>query len=81
MKYEGEEFGYYDTYPFFETDNELTERINYAFSQLTDTQKRRLLLYAKGLSMRKIAELEKVSHIAVEKSIKSTIKKFKNFLK
>ena len=81
VKYEGEEFGYYDTYPFLETDNELTEKINYAFSQLTDTQKRRLLLYAKGLSMRKIAELEKIRLNAVEKTINNSIKKLKKFLK
>ena len=81
VKYEGVEFGYYDTYPALETDNEFTEKINYAFSQLTEVQKRRLFLYVKGLSMRKIAELENVSHIAVEKSVNSTIKKFKKFLK
>ena len=81
VKYEGEEFGYYDTYPFLETDNELTEKINYAFSQLTDTQKRRLLLYAKGLSMRKIAKIESINHKAIEKSINSAIKKLKKILK
>lgn len=79
MKYEGEEFGYYDTYPFLETDNELTEKINYAFSQLTEVQKRRLLMLASGMSIREIAQNEKVHHSTVEDSIKLALKKFKKF--
>ena len=51
VNYEGTEFGFCDTYPILETDNELTEKINYAFSQLTDVQKRRLLMLASSMSI------------------------------
>lgn len=79
VNYEGKEFGYYDTYPFLETDNEFTERINYAFSQLTEVQKRRLLMLARGMSIREIAQKENVHHRAVEDSINLATKKLKIF--
>lgn len=80
VKYEGEEFGYYDTYPFLETDNELTEKINYAFSQLTEVQKRRLLMLASGISIREISRIENKNFRSVYDSIESAKKNFlKNF--
>ena len=48
---------------------------------LTDTQRRRMELYGKGLSVRKIAEIEKTSHMSVWESIKCVEKKRKKFLK
>lgn len=48
---------------------------------LTETQKRRFILYYfKGLTLFEIAELEGVHFTSVEESIKSSIKKIKKFL-
>lgn len=48
---------------------------------LTETQKRRFILYYfKGLTLFEIAELEDVHFTSVEESIKSSIKKIKKFL-
>lgn len=54
-------------------------RIHYAFSQLNETQQRRLLKFADGMSMREIARQEGVDHKAVSKSIEQARKKFKKF--
>lgn len=54
-------------------------KIHYAFSQLNETQQRRLLKFADGMSMREIARQEGVDHKAVSKSIEQARKKFKKF--
>lgn len=60
--------------------SEEKERIEKAFSHLTEVQQRRLLMLADGLSIREIARLEKVDHRAVRESIEASRKKFlKNF--
>lgn len=53
------------------------QRIHNALMQLTETQRRRLLMLAEGYSIRDIARIEKVSHPAVLKSIESARKIFK----
>lgn len=80
MKYESIEFGYYDTYPTLETDNELTEKINYAFSQLTEVQKRRLLMKIKDMTLEEIAQRENITFQSVAESIETARKKFKKYL-
>lgn len=81
VNYEGAEFGFRDTYPILENDNELTEKINYALGQLTEVQKRRLFMLASGLNINQIAYLEKSSHQSVSESINSGRKKLKKFFK
>lgn len=70
-----------------ETEMEMTEEAKkralkkkafyLAFNTLTETQKRRLVLYASGVSARKIAKEEGVSHKSVLESIEAAKKKFK----
>lgn len=49
-------------------------------SELPEVQRRRLLLYAEGKSLREIARMEGVDHKAVKKSIEAAKKYFfKNF--
>lgn len=60
---------------------ESIEMLNIIFENIviTNMQKKRFVLYYFGFSLRKIAEIENVSHIAVRKSIeyaKSKIKKY-----
>ena len=51
-----------------------------AFSQLTETQQRRLRLYADGKTLRQIAALENTKFQSVAESIESARKKFlKNY--
>ena len=79
IDFEGEAYGICDTYDFLE-DDELRKKVYKAFNTLTDVQKRRLLMLAKGMSIREIAKQENVHHRAVEDSINSAKKKFlKNF--
>ena len=48
--------------------------------RMSEVQRRRLLLYAQGKSLREIARLEGVDHKAVKKSIEAAKKYFiKNF--
>ena len=56
------------------------ERIAQALDGLSDVQKRRLLMYAEGKTLREIARMEGVDHKAVKKSIEAARKIFrKNF--
>ena len=56
------------------------QRIHNALMQLTETQRRRLLMLAEGYSLREIAKKEKTSFQAIDESIKSAKKNFlKNF--
>ncbi|MGN0149176.1 MAG: hypothetical protein ACI4C7_02880 [Clostridia bacterium] len=52
-----------------------------AFSRLSETQQRRLLMLASGMSMRQIAECEDVDIKTVRESIEGGRKKFKKFFK
>ena len=61
------------------TDKQHIKRL---LKELPEVQKRRLLLYAQGKSLREIARLEGVDHKAVKKSIEAAKKYFiKNFPK
>ncbi len=57
-----------------------TQRIAEVMAAMPDVQKRRLLLYAEGRTLREIARMEGVDHKAVKKSIEAARKFFrKNF--
>ena len=74
---EGDEYGTEET-PETQMERELdTERIAHALDGLSEVQRRRLLKFAEGKSMREIAREEKVQHRAVMKSIESARKIFK----
>ena len=75
--YEGNEYGRCEDYG--ESDAEAERRrqiLNSCFSKLTETQKRRMLLFIKGKTLREIAELEGASFQSVDESIKAAQKKF-----
>ena len=57
-----------------------SEKINAALAQLTEVQKRRLLMYASDMTIREIAAKEGVYHTAVMKSIEQSRKILKKFL-
>ena len=56
---------------------ENTTRIKNALDKLSDTQKRRLLMLANGLSVNEIARVENIAPNAAWKSIEGAKKKFK----
>ncbi|MGI6497529.1 MAG: RNA polymerase sigma factor [Oscillospiraceae bacterium] len=69
-------------YPDITPETELireedTARINAALDKLSETQKRRLLMFADGLSANEIARKEGVAPNAAWKSIEGAKKKFK----
>lgn len=79
VDYEGLEYGYYDDYEKEEREAEAKRRrklLNEGFSKLTQAQKRRLLLYIRGKTLREIAEIEGASFQSVDESIKAAQKKF-----
>jgi len=89
LKYEGSEYAD-DTVDFYiETESEValrkkeadvrTERTREALSHLTETQQRRLKLYAEGKSLREISRIEKVDIKTVRESIEGAKKKFLKF--
>lgn len=55
------------------------KRIQNVLTKLSEVQRRRLLMYAEGLSMREIARLEGTHHSAVSKSIEGARKNFLKF--
>ena len=79
IDYEGSEFGAWDKH---EDDDDIirSRRVRKVFSQLSETQQRRLKLYADGKTLREIAEMEGTSFQSVDESIRAARKKFsKNF--
>lgn len=77
VQFEGNEYGTEET-PETQMERELdTERIAHALDGLSEVQRRRLLKFAEGKSMREIAREEKVQHRAVIKSIEGARKIFK----
>lgn len=77
--YEGEEYAAEETPESECLRAELNKQLQKALSTLTDTQKRRLLMAAEGLSYREIARREGVSdHKKIIKSIEAARKKIKN---
>ena len=77
VQFEGAEYGTEET-PETQMERELdTKRIAHALDGLSEVQRRRLLKFAEGKSMREIAREEKVQHRAVMKSIEGARKIFK----
>lgn len=77
VQFEGDEYGTEET-PETQMERELDiERIAHALDGLSEVQRRRLLKFAEGKSMREIAREEKVQHRAVMKSIEGARKIFK----
>lgn len=80
VDFEGEEYGSEDYYECLDGSIEENARILNAFGKLTKIQQRRLLMLAKGLSIREIARIEKADFKSVRESIEGARKKFlKNF--
>ena len=80
MDFEGNEYADRDT-PESLLEQMVDKRhIKGLLERMSEVQRRRLLLYAQGKSLREIARLEGVDHKAVKKSIEAAKKYFiKNF--
>lgn len=77
IDYEGVEYSTPDfASSLFDETEERGARVREAFSHLTETQQRRMLMLASGLSEREIARREGVAVRAVEESIAYARKKF-----
>ncbi len=80
IDYEGEEYATDETPETEHIRSERDARLYTALATLTETQRRRLLMLADGLSMREIARREKADIKTVRESIEGARKKFqKNF--
>ena len=79
VKYEGKNYADKETpetlFDKYEADKHLYETLQ----KLSEVQRRRLLMFAEGMSIREIARVEKVQHHAVAKSIEGARKIFKKF--
>lgn len=76
-QFEGAEYSDGET-PEMKLEQEMdAEHIAQAMDELSDVQRRRLLKFAEGKSMREIAREEKVQHRAVVKSIEGARRIFK----
>ena len=79
--YEGEAYADTETPESIFFGNIESEHINRVLNTLSETQRRRLILFAEGMSINEIARLEGVQPNAVWKSVEGAKKKFiKNFL-
>ena len=89
--YEGREYGYFDSklrrLELKETQNErklkkrqLRRGLAKGYSKLTDVQRRRIIYFVNGLTIREIAEKEGVHFTCVEETIEAARKKFKKYL-
>lgn len=76
VAYEGNDYGRCDTYSFDDEAKELAAHVRDAFSHLTDTQRRRMQMLSKGMTLREIADAEGTSHLAIYYSIEEARKKF-----
>ncbi len=80
IDYEGEEYATDETPETEHIRSERDARLYTALAALTETQRRRLLMLADGLSMREIARRENADIKTVRESIEGARKKFqKNF--
>ena len=80
VTYEGTEYGEPDfTESLFNGSEERSAHIREAFSHLTETQQRRILMLAAGMSIREIAARENIHHSSIEESINQARKKFLKF--
>lgn len=76
IDYEGEEYATDDTPETEHIRSERDARLYTALAALTETQRRRLLMLADGLSMREIARRENADIKTVRESITGAKKKF-----
>lgn len=76
IDYEGEEYATYDTPETEHIRSERDARLYTALAALTETQRRRLLMLADGLSMREIARRENADIKTVRESITGAKRKF-----
>lgn len=78
--YEGEDYADLDTPETILHRQDDSRYIAEILDELPEIQRRRLLLYAEGKSLREIARMEGVDHKAIKKSIEAARKYFrKNF--
>ena len=78
--YEGAELGTPDfVEELLSGDDEQSERIRRAFSHLSTLQQRRLLMVARGMSIREISRREGKDFRTVHESIEAARKKFKKY--
>lgn len=75
--YEGAEFGTPDFAEKLSDDTD--ERVREALRHLTETQRRRLLMLAEGMSIREIERREKKDFKSVYESIEAAKSRFKKF--
>lgn len=79
-EYEGGDFSDGDTLESLLERKKSCQRVGRALDSLSETQRRRLLMLADGLSVREIARREGISFFAAHKSIEGAKKLFsKNF--
>lgn len=77
--FEGQEYGDHNTPDTAMESAEKRQRIAAALAKLSETQQRRLLMLADGLSVREIARRENKDFKSVYASIESARKKFAKF--
>lgn len=80
IEYEGNEYADRNTPETVYDAKILEKQLSEGLALLTETQKRRLLQFANGLSYREIARLEKTTHSKISKSVEQARKKLKRFL-
>ena len=80
IEYEGKEYEDENTPETVYDAKILEKQLSDGLLLLTETQKRRLLQYASGLSYREIARLENTTHSKISKSVEQARKKLKKFL-
>ena len=76
IDYEGEAFASQDTPEKAVLQMENSSRVQEALSHLTETQRRRLIMYANGQSTHEIARMENANQKSVYESIQEAKKKF-----
>ena len=78
ITYEGNEYGEWDEYPCEDNYESIAEQLRAALSKLTEIQRRRLILVARGLTVRQVAAREGVALYAVQKSLAAARKTMKH---
>ena len=79
IDYEGSEYGYEEIDKLIASEE--TAEIRAALDHLSEKQRRRLLMYANGLSYQKIAVIESADVKSIYESVEGARKKFKKFYK
>lgn len=77
-QYEGQDFAADETPESEYLTRERNQRLYAAMDRLTSVQRRRLEMYADGMSFREIARLEGVDHKQIKKSVEQARKKIRN---